>query len=127
MFCSRVPKYTRFLRLKTTTNTGGLAKSYDTVILGYEKYPLIHDLLSSTQYSKLLVTPFSRITSIPVKCGDRARVIYECKIEGVDPDITDYLEKEIRRYLKIVRVKDLEEILGLLPPKGLGVIVDLAS
>lgn len=127
ILCSRLPSFLKKYDLKILQHINDLLPRYDTVVVSYEKYSLIHSVLDFIDYKKLVLTNTSRVRIIPVKRNINTRVVYLDYIREVDEKSVEKITREIFRDVKIIRVKSLSEAVGLLPPRRFGLIIELSS
>ncbi|MEM1675574.1 MAG: hypothetical protein QXL68_03225, partial [Desulfurococcaceae archaeon] len=106
---------------------GDLLPKYNTIIVNYEKYSLIYDIINSIDHKKLVLTNLSRLKIIPVRRNMNTRVIYINNIGDIDENDVEKITKDILVDIKIVKAKSLSEVIGLLPPKRFGLVIELTS
>lgn len=117
----RVPK--RF-GLKTAKNLGELNPSYDSMIIDITaSFGLVDILLENISFNRIIVpclTLFNHIR-LPRKS---IHIEYIDKIKTSLDRIDKYAYK-IKKLIHIIRSKELEDIIGLLPVRNLGLIVEI--
>ena len=124
IICSNIPRHLKLGKFRFYKHVSDLARQYDTIVVGFDSYPLVHEVLKSINTENLLISMFSRLYTLPLKPGFNARVEYVDSVE-VDEEqrVVEELSKRFMRNIKVVDVDSIEKVTGLLPPKGLGVIV----
>ncbi len=126
ILCSNIPRYLKVGKLKFYRHVSNLPSSCNTIVVGYDKYSLIHEALSRVSAEKIIVSIYSRLNILPVKRGVNTHLLYIDSVDGIEHEILDDIGKYIiRKYLKIVKAEDIGEIPGLLPPRRMGVVVEL--
>lgn len=125
--CSKIPNFMKKYGLKILQHTGDLLPKYNTIIVNYEKYSLIYDIINSIDHKKLVLTNLSRLKIIPVRRNMNTRVIYINNIGDIDENDVEKITKDILVDIKIVKAKSLSEVIGLLPPKRFGLVIELTS
>ncbi|MET1160417.1 MAG: hypothetical protein ABWW65_05595 [Thermoprotei archaeon] len=126
VLCSSIPRYIRGYGVKTSNNTGTLPQEVGSIIVTWDKPSFIYRVLSELNYSKLVLTPLARVPVIPIKPG-AYRVEYLDSVERVDIDIVENLAKEFSRRIRVVKISDLSEATELIPPRGLGIVIDMSD
>lgn len=127
IICSRAPSYLRARGLKLLKHASDLLPKYDTVVVSFERYSLVHEVLSSVGFSKLVLAAFSRLVSAPIKRGLNAKIVHVDRIGEVEAAEVENVAKELLEFVRVHRVRGLSEVAGLLPPQKLGLIVEIPS
>lgn len=125
--CSKTPSFIRDYGFKILQHTSDLLPKYNTIIVNYEKYSLIHEVLDNIVYKKLVLTNLSRVRILPIKKGIDIRIIYVDSSRDIEENYVEKIAREVFRDIKIVRVKSLSEVIGLMPPKRFGLVIELAN
>lgn len=127
LICSRIPSFLKNYDLKILQHVSDLLPKYNTVIVSYEKYSLIHDVLRNIIYNNIVLTSLSRVRNIPIKAGLNARINYIDSVDYIDDGSINEILRIISKDIKIIRVKSLSESIGLLPPRKFGLIIELTG
>ncbi|MEZ0393515.1 MAG: hypothetical protein ABWK00_00485 [Desulfurococcaceae archaeon] len=127
VYCARGIGPARRLGLRATPKAGDLAGSYDVVAVVEAQEGWALSALAGIRYSRLVISALARPGRIPLPASGRAEVVV---LDDVEARGGEKLWKHCgtaRELVRVVRVRDPEEALGLLPPGGLGYVVELGE
>jgi len=126
LICSNPLRPVRALGFKVYKHVGDLDKRYDTVVIGHESFSLIHSVLSEVSAENIVVSAFSRLKAIPVTSKLSARVRYVSRVELEEGySAVEEISKKLMHFLRVLSISSPEEVTGIMPPRGLGIILEL--
>ncbi|WP_440059585.1 hypothetical protein ACSU1N_00015 [Thermogladius sp. 4427co] len=122
MLCRRLLNLARNLGLKPYRNVNDLPPSLDTLVIGgYD--PTLWDVLEKIRFRKVIVSGFAGLRYIRVPAGDEIVLVKAVDISYSPSEEVAGVLKSLIPYVKTASVKNIEDSLGYLPPRGLGVIL----
>lgn len=105
-------------------HTGNLSTRWSTLVVTSTSPSAKYALLKHLEYKQLVISPLSFTSWIPIRPGS-TRVINPWKSENYT--FIKRVAKELGRNIKVYSVQNVEEVVGLLPPRGLGVIISFKN
>jgi hypothetical protein len=103
-----------------------LATRWSTVILTGINQSVKYKLLQRLTANTVVISPLSTTSWIPITPhGGEARILIPRGGEAIEHSIMRKVLDDLSRGLKVLEIDDVKSVLGLLPPRGLGVIVSL--
>jgi len=127
LLCSNPPRYAR-IPVKVHKNIGDLDKQYASIVIGCAPPSLIHDLLREVRTENIVVSAFSRLKTLPLTPGITARVKYVDRISAeVEQEVVEELSKKLAHIIRVARVNSIEQAIGFLPPRGMGVVLEIGD
>lgn len=126
MYCESSPRPVAQLGLSIARHMGNLPSRVDSVILTEPGVSIHYKLLKHVDPRKVIVSPLSLSTWIPVnpRVG-KTVIVYLDSVRNSEPRLTDRILRELSGFVKRIEIDDVEKAVGLLPPQGLGFILVL--
>ncbi len=124
MYCEKT-NYARRLGLNAYRNAKDLGKKYNSIIITPAPPGHVISLLEESSFNSIVLSGIINIDYLPIsiirKNKDlRLRIIEELSANTV---FARRASQKLKRFIDIVHVSDLEEIINLLPVRKLGLII----
>lgn len=131
LYCESGKRNASILDLNVTSHISNLSKKWRTLVITSLNTASKYRVMSELEYSNLVISALSLTELIPLKrsCSMRVVVVRRERHEGVEEYIVNRGKKvlhELFRAIKVIKASDLDSIRGLLPPRGLGTIIELS-
>jgi DNA-binding HxlR family transcriptional regulator len=131
LYCESGKRNASVLDLNVTSHISNLSKKWRTLVITSLNTASKYRVMSELEYSNLVISALSLTELIPLKrsCSMRVVVVRREHHKGVEEYIVNRGKKvlhELFRAIKVIKASDLDSIRGLLPPRGLGTIIELS-
>jgi DNA-binding HxlR family transcriptional regulator len=131
LYCESGKRNASILDLNVTSHISNLSKKWRTLVITSLNTASKYRVMSELEYSNLVISALSLTELIPLKRSYSMRVVVvrRERHEGVEEYIVNRGKKvlhELFRAIKVIKASDLDSIRGLLPPRGLGTIIELS-
>jgi len=131
LYCESGKRNASILDLNVTSHISNLSKKWRTLVITSLNTASKYRVMSELEYSNLVISALSLTELIPLKRSYSMRVVVVRREhhEGVEEYIVNRGKKvlhELFRAIKVIKASDLDSIRGLLPPRGLGTIIELS-
>lgn len=128
LYCRDNYGIARKLGLNTHRNIGDLNPEYDSIILSTPHSSDMYNILENIKTRRILLNPLYGIRHVYIGMNTRLSISLHELRNGIIRDNNYYNTLHmLARYVKIIGLGEgeFEKVRGLLPPKGLGVIISL--
>ncbi len=120
----KYPHHARRLGLNVFKNIGDLGKHYSTLVITPCSTSVYLDALTSLDYDIIKYSALSLQDFIPVQAVQPERIVVEKVMDySRDTSVARRILHRLKRVVELLYTDDLEKIIDLLPPRGLGLIV----
>jgi len=105
-----------------------VSRKWNSVVLTSTNISSKYKVLANLDYEKLLVSRLSFTSWIPLKSSaSRASVVIVNRGDRAEVALIKQVLSELGKAFRVLTLNTLEDSVGLIPPRGLGVIVSLAG
>ncbi|MEM0004137.1 MAG: hypothetical protein QXN97_02250 [Desulfurococcaceae archaeon] len=109
-----------------TSHLGNISKKWGSIILTSSNMASKHRILVNLDYSRLVLSRLSHTTWIPLKNDfSSVQIVLVGKGGNLDQRIYRQIMNDIGKRIKVYEAVDLNDALGLFPPRGLGFILSI--
>lgn len=130
-YCERGRRNASVLDLDVTSHISNLSRKWRTLVITSLNTASKFRVMREVEYSKLVISVLSLTDLIPLKANYSVKVVVVGRENSTS--LSEYVinkgKKTLQGLLKAIRVikaSDLESIRGLLPPRGLGTVIEFS-
>jgi len=126
IYCESPARPAIQLGFQVVRHASNLPAKPDSLVLVEPNPSINYRLIRSLSPRKIVVSPFSFTTWIPVGSSiNSVTLTYKGTLENREPGLTSKALRDLIKFINLVEIDDVEKSLGLMPPRGLGVILAL--
>ncbi|MGC8953182.1 hypothetical protein [Desulfurococcus amylolyticus] len=126
LYCRDSTRLAQYLGLNIVSHVSNIPSRINTLVLTEPGADIYYRLLKEITPQKIVVSPFSFTTWIPINHRlEKTVITYKNTIRNTNPGAAENILHELSSFVKIIEIGDIEKTIGLLPPKELGSIIVL--
>ncbi|MEM4586747.1 MAG: hypothetical protein QXZ39_03310 [Desulfurococcaceae archaeon] len=123
--CENPPRSVKRLGLEIYESISATSKSYSTVYVADGDFPFIHDSLHELNYRNVIISSYVMLKYLPLKREFEAKIISTFDDKSFNYSLVSSISTTLMKALSYVEINDISESILLLPPRDLGVIVNV--
>ncbi|MEM0282584.1 MAG: hypothetical protein QXT75_05365 [Desulfurococcaceae archaeon] len=125
-YCEETSKLAMVYEFNIVHHISSISKKWSSIILTSYNMASKHRVLMNLDYNKVIISRLSLTSWIPIKdYSSTIQIVTVDKGEVYDQNIRRQVLNEVSRRVRIYEINDLQDALGLFPPKGIGFILSI--